>query len=153
MGQLKICFKSMINPSFVLVQPRKTSLYITERLLMGCKESNQTNKQTKFQEFVIPLYTNRFFFLVCYIKLGIVHFTYLGVSGYNLKKNVFFCLNIFLTFTNSVDPDEMQHYAAFHLGLHCLHKYLFMDFPNTKGYDSTVGCILDFHSAVSGLAI
>ena len=23
-------------------------------------------------------------------------------------------------FTNSVDPDEMHHYAAFHQGLHCL---------------------------------
>ena len=23
------------------------------------------------------------------------------------------------TFTNSKDPGEMQHYAAFHLGLHC----------------------------------
>ena len=34
-----------INPSFVLVQPRKTRPFITERLLMGCKESNQTNKQ------------------------------------------------------------------------------------------------------------
>ena len=33
-----------INPSLVLVQPRKTRPYITERLLMGCKESNQTNK-------------------------------------------------------------------------------------------------------------
>ena len=32
-----------INPSLVLVQPRKTRLYITERLLMGRKESNQTN--------------------------------------------------------------------------------------------------------------
>ena len=27
------------------------------------------------------------------------------------------------TFTNSVDPDEMQQYAAFHLGLHLLQKY------------------------------
>ena len=35
-----------INPSLVLVQPRKTRPYITERLLMGRKESNQTNKQT-----------------------------------------------------------------------------------------------------------
>ena len=26
-------------------------------------------------------------------------------------------------FFDSVDPDEMQHYAAFHLGLHCLQKY------------------------------
>ena len=29
--------------SLVLVQPRKTRPYITERLLMGRKESNQTN--------------------------------------------------------------------------------------------------------------
>ena len=33
-----------INPSLVLVQPRKTRTFITERLLMGRKESNQTNK-------------------------------------------------------------------------------------------------------------
>ena len=36
-----------INPSLVLVQPRKTRPYITERLLMGRKESNQTNKFNK----------------------------------------------------------------------------------------------------------
>ena len=30
-----------INPSLVLVQPRKTRPYITERLLMERKESNQ----------------------------------------------------------------------------------------------------------------
>ena len=30
-----------INPSLVLVQPRKTRPYITERLLMGRKESNR----------------------------------------------------------------------------------------------------------------
>ena len=35
-----------INPSLVLVQYRKTRPFITERLLMGCKESNQTNKIT-----------------------------------------------------------------------------------------------------------
>ena len=66
-------------------------------------------------------------------KLAIVHCTYLGMSGYHFKKNiVFFYLKIFLTLTNSEDPDEMQHYAAFHLGLHCLQKYLFRVFPNTK---------------------
>ena len=32
-------------PSLVLVQPRKTCPYITERLLVGHKESNQTNKK------------------------------------------------------------------------------------------------------------
>ena len=31
-----------INPSLVLAQPRKTCPFITERLLMECKESNQT---------------------------------------------------------------------------------------------------------------
>ena len=31
-----------------------------------------------------------------------------------------FCLNKFFMLTNSVNPDELQHYAAFHLGLHCL---------------------------------
>ena len=35
-----------INPCLVLVQPRKTRPFITERLLMGRKESNQTNKLT-----------------------------------------------------------------------------------------------------------
>ena len=35
---------------------------------------------------------------------------------------------------NSADTDEMQHYAAFHLGLHCLPKYLFMGFQYTQGY-------------------
>ena len=31
------------NPSLVLVQPRKTRPCLTERLLKGSKESNQTN--------------------------------------------------------------------------------------------------------------
>ena len=36
-----------INPSLVLVQPRKTRPFITERLLMGRKESNQTNHRER----------------------------------------------------------------------------------------------------------
>ena len=35
-----------INPSLVLVHPRKTRPFITERLLMGRKESNQTKNIT-----------------------------------------------------------------------------------------------------------
>ena len=34
-----------INPSLVLVQPRKTRSFLTERLLMGRKESNQTKHE------------------------------------------------------------------------------------------------------------
>ena len=47
-----------INPSLVLVQPRKTRPCITERLLMGRKESNQTNKYGRgrgIQLLVSPL--------------------------------------------------------------------------------------------------
>ena len=42
-----------INPSLVLVQPRKTCPYITERLLMACKELNQTNQTTQMNIIVI----------------------------------------------------------------------------------------------------
>ena len=50
------------------------------------------------------------------------------------KKYCILLSEDFFTFTNSIDPDEMQHYAAFHLGLHCLQKYSFRGFPNTKGF-------------------
>ena len=40
-----------INPSLVLVQPRKTRPFITERLLMGRKESNQTNKLSAIERY------------------------------------------------------------------------------------------------------
>ena len=39
----------------------------------------------------------------------------------------------FIILAKSADPDEMQYGAAFHLGLHCLPKYLFMGFQYTKG--------------------
>ena len=38
---------------------------------------------------------------------------------------ILFSLKIVFVLANSVDPDEMLHYAAFHLGLHCLPKYHF----------------------------
>ena len=44
------CIVSMnksINPSLVLFQPRKARPYITERLLMGRKESNKKKKRKK----------------------------------------------------------------------------------------------------------
>ena len=61
----------------------------------------------------------------------IVHYTYLGVSDYNLQ-NYCFLLSEDLFYLYSVDHGEIQHYAAFHLGLHCLQKYLFRGSPNTK---------------------
>ena len=39
----------------------------------------------------------------------------------------------FIILANSAGPDEMQHDAAFHLGLHCLPKYPFRGFQYTRG--------------------
>ena len=40
------------------------------------------------------------------------------VSQIEFSK-LFLSLRVVLILANSADPDEMQHYAAFHLGLHC----------------------------------
>ena len=45
--QCIVSLSKNINPSLLLFQPMKTCPLVTERLLMGCKESNQTNKQPK----------------------------------------------------------------------------------------------------------
>ena len=51
----------------------------------------------------------------------------------SLKNIVFLSLRIFFVFADSGDPDEMPHNVAFHLGLNCFSKYLFMGFPVFKG--------------------
>ena len=58
-----------INPSLVLFQPRKTHPFITERLLMGHKESNQTNKTNMVCWFEPSFAKTKFFFhclLLCW---------------------------------------------------------------------------------------
>ena len=50
-----------------------------------------------------------------------------------LKRLVLLSLKIVFTFLNSADTDEMPPYAAFHLGLHCLPKYLLTGIKNEKG--------------------
>ena len=64
---------------------------------------------------------------IAYFKGSLVDF---------LNYNVFLSLMIVLVLENSAGPGEMQHYAAFHQGLHCLPKYPFTcrGFPVYKGY-------------------
>ena len=62
--------------------------------------------------------------------LSIVYFK--GSQNF-LKNDVFLSLKVVLILPNSADPYEMQHHAAFHLGLHCLSKYPFRGFQHTKG--------------------
>ena len=45
-----------------------------------------------------------------------------------------FSLKIDFVLANSAYFDEMPHYAAFDLGLHCLPKYRFRGFQSAKGY-------------------
>ena len=50
-----------------------------------------------------------------------------------LNNDVFLSLNVVLILLNSADPHEIQLYAAFHMGLHCLPKYSYRGFPEYKG--------------------
>ena len=52
-----VSWSKNINPSLVLVQPRKTRPFITERLLMGLKESNQTKTNKQNYEKVYGILT------------------------------------------------------------------------------------------------
>ena len=65
----------------------------TERLLMGPKESNKTKQTTPRGGGT----RNNF-----------------KINGISLSKDRFFFL------ANNVDHDEMPHYVAFQLGIHCL---------------------------------
>ena len=69
------------------------------------------------------------------MELSILYFKKLSVKLF--LNDVFLFPKIVFNFANSADPDEMPTYAAYHLGLHCLPKYLFTGIQNEKGYDIT----------------
>ena len=57
-----------------------------------------------------------------------------GAQASNTYIIISFCpWMLFLILTNSADPDEMQHYAAFHLGLYRLPKFSFKGFQYAMG--------------------
>ena len=57
---------------------------------------------------------------------------YIYFFFHSFFKNCILLSEDHFTITNSVDQDEMQHKAAFLMGLHCLQKYSFKGFPNTR---------------------
>ena len=66
------------------------------------------------------------------MELSILYFKDFPVK-ISLKSHISlleYCLNL----AKSADPDEMLPYATFHLGLHCLSKYLFTSIQNVKEY-------------------
>ena len=67
---------------------------------------------------------------------GIVHFIFQGVSSWYFQIMMYFCLSE----TNGVDPDEMPHYVAIHLGLQISQSSrLWAGFPVYKG----LNCFLE----------
>ena len=65
---------------------------------------------------------------------GIIYFVLYWVAGQNFYKMVYSVAEDFVfTLANSADPCKIQLYAAFHLGLHCLPKYLITGIQNVKG--------------------
>ena len=73
-----------------------------------------------------PSYTNRFFLLVWYNKLGIVHCTYLGMSGYNFKKQYCILLSEELIYLyKQCRPWWSAALCCMSSGYSSLQKYLF----------------------------
>ena len=81
--------------------------------------------------------------IICY---GVWVFT-LNMGGSQvliLKKIIIFLfLKIEFVLVNSAEPDEMLHYAAFHLGLHSLPKYLSTSTQNKR--------VKPFHTQTNGI--
>ena len=74
-----------------------------------------------------------FFIHIKAIRMGL-SILYLKGSQVGITNHgVFLSLRIDFTVANSVGPDEMPHYVAFHLGLHGLSEYPFRGFQYTKG--------------------
>ena len=103
----------------VLVQPRKTCPYITERLSMGRKESNQTNKQTNLNVVCLALIVSRQLTL-CFLGNFSFFFrllTFFSILTYS--KNSF---RNTVRVSNSLDPDQAQHSIGPDLGPNCLQR-------------------------------
>ena len=60
--------------------------------------------------------------------LSIIYFKGSQFPNYD----AFLSLKIAFTLMNSVNHNEMLHHAAFHLGSHCLSKYLFKGLVNLQ---------------------
>ena len=74
-----------INPSLVLVQPRKTHPFITERLLMERKESNQTKTNKTLNKKLLYLLVSFFMSSWNFVLSGVEHEKSFLMSGPGLQ--------------------------------------------------------------------
>ena len=82
-------------------------------------------------EFSINLHTIK-------IGLSILHIEGSQITFFFRKAIAFLSLKINIVSANSADSDKIPHYVAFHLGRHCLPKYML------SGFQSTLGNLLIF---------
>ena len=59
-----------------------------------------------------------------------MHFKGSQVESFKIDVFLYFC---FFILANNAEPVDVQHYAAFHLGLHCFPKYPLRGFQCTMG--------------------
>ena len=67
------------------------------------------------------------------VYIATVYYIVLLYMLYFPSRIIFLSLKIYFFLAKRAHHYEMPHYAAFHLGLHCLPKYLFRGFPSSKG--------------------
>ena len=106
------------------LQIRCVYVYIWKsKILISSLNSNfdDSNKWSNLEFEVEIQYINNLHFLS-----GALDRPVLGL--YFSKKIELFCLMLFFAFANSVDPDKMQHYVAFHLGLYTVCKSTHLGF-------------------------
>ena len=64
------------------------------------------------------------------------------IEGSQITRNIV-SMKIDSVPANSADPDDMPHYAAYHLCLRCFPKYPFRGFWYPKGYVTKHQCALN----------
>ena len=96
-----------LSPDVITMNSLLDTLWHEKRLLQTDIGALTPFKQI---EFSIKLHTIKSGWSIVYIEASQVE---------NFKNIAFLSLKIDFVSANSAEPDEMQHYAAFHLGLHC----------------------------------
>ena len=71
------------------------------------------------------------------LKYGLIHFVFKGIAGQKLYNDAFMFLKT-VFFSILAETDEMPPYAAFHLGLHCLPRYVFTGSQNVKDISTNI---------------
>ena len=117
------CVVVLIYPSLLLVQPRKTHPCFTARLLLGCKESYQTNKQTttvlmiSTVSHVISTANSASF--TCVIKVNRYHLFFILNETSKPPLNIFsniltYMIHTWLQFTLNMEKSIKLNLSKFH---------------------------------------